>query len=148
MKKLATWICLIISVTVVGTASANPFTKEQRERIADFLAMDLYVYETTLVGTHEEFINTVSDHLNYQVMLEDKGIMFGAGPIAEESEKEHPTSGMIIVRAKSFEEAKAIAEADPFHARGVRKYKLRKWTLNEGSFDFSIKISDQTVEIK
>ncbi len=148
MKKLATYFFLMLSIVITGNVSANGLTPEQKARIADFLSMDLYVYETTLVGTPEEFQNTVSDHLDYQVKLENKGIMFGAGPITEEGYTDHPTSGLIIIRANSFEEAKAIADADPFHARGVRTYKLRKWTLNEGSFSFTVNVSDQTVDIK
>lgn len=148
MKKITTRFCLIILVVLAGNAQANTFTHEQKARIADFLAMDLFIYETSLVGSPKDFRDTVSAHLDYQIMLEEKGIMFGAGPLAEENQQGHPTSGMIVIRAKSFAEAKAIADADPFHARGVRTYKLRKWTLNEGSFDFSVKISDQTVEIK
>lgn len=148
MKNITTWFFLIFSVIIAGNVSASGLTAEQKTRIADFLSMDLYVYETTLVGTPEEFTNTVSAHLDYQVMLEEKGIMFGAGPLFEENQEGHPTSGLIIIRASSFEEAKAIADADPFHAGGVRSYTLRKWTLNEGSFNFTVNISDQTVEIK
>ena len=147
MKKLTTCFFLMLLIVITGNVSANGLTPEQKTRIADFLSMDLYVYETTLAGTAEDFKNTVSDHLDYQVMLENKGVMFGAGPMYEEGGTGHPTSGLIIIRANSFEEAKAIADADPFHARGVRTYKLRKWTLNEGSFSFTVNISDQTVDI-
>ncbi|MFT5701623.1 MAG: hypothetical protein ACI8ZB_004518 [Desulforhopalus sp.] len=148
MQKVTTWVFLALSIVLAGNVSSNGLTPDQKARIADFLSMNLYVYETTLVGTPEEFKNTVSAHLDYQVMLENKGIMFGAGPLTEENTSDHPTSGLIIIRANSFDEAKAIADADPFHAGGVRSYKLRKWTLNEGSFNFTVNISDQTVEIK
>jgi uncharacterized protein YciI len=39
---------------------------------------------------------------------------------------------MIVVRAGSFEEARAIAEADPLVSNGVDEYDLREWRLTGG----------------
>lgn len=146
--KLPTWLWLAISVLFTGNAAAEIFTPEQKARLASFLNKDFYIYETKLFGTPEQFKEYLSAHLSYQVKLENEGIMFGTGPLFDENHTGTPKAGLIIVRAASFEEAKAIADADPFHSSGVRTYTLRKWTMNEGSLDLSIKFSDQSVEVK
>ena len=56
-------------------------------------------------------------------------------------------SGLIIYRAESMEAARAIAEADPMHASGIRTYTLRKWLVNEGSFQLDVKLSTQSVRL-
>ena len=42
------------------------------------------------------------------------------------------TGGMIVVRAASAEEARAIAEADPLVASGVDEYELKQWRITAG----------------
>ncbi len=38
--------------------------------------------------------------------------------------------GMVIVRASSYEEAKSIAESDPFVKEEVETYEVRTWQLS------------------
>ena len=46
-----------------------------------------------------------------------------------------------------MEQAREIADADPMHKAGVRSYTLRKWFLNEGSLEVSLKFSAQDFEL-
>ena len=46
----------------------------------------------------------LSKHLEYQVTLEQKGVVFGAGPMFQKG-TDAPHRGMIIVQANSLEEA-------------------------------------------
>jgi uncharacterized protein len=85
-------------------------------------------------------------HLAYQKKLERNGALFGAGPIFEDG-SDTPTGGMIILRAASEAEARALADADPFHAAGLRSYSLHRWLLNEGAMTVTIRYSDQSVDI-
>lgn len=85
-------------------------------------------------------------HLDYQIAIERNGALFGAGPIFEEGGTV-PTGGMIIVRAENEAEARALADADPFHAAGLRSYTLHRWIMNEGSVTFTVRFSDQTAVI-
>ncbi len=84
-------------------------------------------------------------HLAYQIALERQGTLFGAGPIFEEGDSAPPTGGMIILRAGSEAEARAIAEADPLHREGLRSFTLHRWLLNEGSMNLTVRYSDQSV---
>lgn len=147
--KLTNWLLLTLSVLFAGNVMAVDFlTPEQEARGNGFLNKELYIYETRLIGTPEQFKKYAGAHLDYQVKLENEGTMFGAGPLFEENDTGMPKAGLIIIRASSFEEAKAIADADPFHSSGIREYTLSKWVLNEGSFSFTVKLSDQSVDVK
>ena len=67
----------------------------------------------------------LAEHLAYQKDLEARGITFAAGPFADDSETDWSGEGMIIVRAASVAEATAIAQADPMHRSGVRRFRVR-----------------------
>ncbi|MBM3558966.1 MAG: hypothetical protein FJX53_03570, partial [Alphaproteobacteria bacterium] len=80
----------------------------------------------------------VGPHLEYQAELERRGIMFGAGPLADETETKWNGDGMVIIRAKDMAEAKKIADADPMHTGGGRGYEIRPWLMNEGTISIRV----------
>lgn len=143
MNKNKLVLPLVILLTLI--ASAISFAQPTNS-----LRMKLYVIETTGVPEKaSEMSNHMQDHLKHQVELEERGIMFGAGPLYQEGSTDGPPmAGMIIVRAASFEEAKEIADADPMHATGMRTYTIRQWSLNEGTFNIRVNFSDQSVEFE
>jgi len=112
-----------------------------------FLKKTFYVVFTRPVAAWEEIAKVIPEHLAYQVDLERRGIMFGAGPLSAES-AEPRGRGMVIIRASSFEEAKAIADADPMQKTGVRSYTIDRWTMNEGSVTVRITYSDQRMTLE
>lgn len=85
-------------------------------------------------------------HLEYQIAMERDGSLFGAGPIFEDGGTV-PTGGMIIVRAEDEAAARALADADPFHAEGLRQYTLHRWMLNEGAMTVTVRYSNQSAVI-
>jgi len=64
-----------------------------------------------------------------------------AGPVPDATGEEMQGQDMIVYRAASVEEARAIAEADPMHVSGARSFTLRKWLVNEGSLTISVGLS-------
>lgn len=106
------------------------------------LAKRLYVILTTPTGALDALAEHLGDHLAYQKDLEARGITFAAGPFADDAEQDWSGEGMIIVRAASLADAKAIADADPMHRAGVRRYRIRPWLLNEGSYTLSVRYSE------
>jgi hypothetical protein len=106
------------------------------------LAKRLYVIFTTPVGGIETLASHLGAHLAYQKDLEARGITFGAGPFADDTETAWSGEGMIIVRAASLAEAVAIANADPMHSTGVRTFRVRPWLLNEGSYTVTVRYSE------
>lgn len=112
------------------------------------LQKQLYVVFTTPTKGLGPVMENIEPHLKYQVELEEKGIMFGAGPFWTEDEKSWEGEGMVIIRASSLAEAKAIAAADPMHASGARSYRVRPWLLNEGTVTLKVRYSDGSREIR
>ena len=140
-KNLALVLTCLAVLSISNFVSAQP---------ANSLRMTLYVIETTAVPERaSDMGNFMQDHLAHQIDLERRGIMFGAGPLyTEGSEGGPPMAGLIIIRAASFEEAKAIADADPMHSNGLRTYTLRRWSLNEGTVSLRVNFSDQSMSFE
>jgi uncharacterized protein len=85
-------------------------------------------------------------HLEYMIGLEKRGVLFASGPLSEGA---GPPSGagLTILRAASAAEARALAEADPFVAQGLRTFELKEWTIMEGSLGLKVNLSDQSIEV-
>lgn len=113
---------------------------------ASMLRKTLFVVTTT-PARGAGIAQVLPEHLAYQIALEREGKLFGAGPLFE-PDAETPYGGMIILRAADLAEAKALADRDPFHAKGLRSYTICKWILNEGGMTFNVRFSDQSVVIE
>lgn len=111
-----------------------------------FLGKEMYLVVTRPVRSDMITDALLKAHLDNQIDLERRGIMFAAGPLyARDADK--PEAGMFVLRAGSFEEAAAIADGDPLHKAGARTYTLQKWRVNEGSITITVNYSDQTAKI-
>jgi uncharacterized protein YciI len=111
------------------------------------LQKQLYAVFTTPAKGMGPVMANLEPHLKFQVDLERRGIMFGAGPFWTDDEQEWRGEGMVIIRAASLEEAKAIAASDPMHACGARTFRVRPWLLNEGTVTIKVSYSDGKREI-
>ena len=109
------------------------------------LAHEVFVVQSTPVGTPDELKANLPDHLAYQAQLETDGTLMFAGPMSDETGTQMQGMGMIIYRAASMEAAHKIAQADPMHASGARSYTLRKWMINEGNVSVNFQLSAQKV---
>ena len=104
--------------------------------MAGLLHKELYIAVTEPLGG-PGLAEHLEEHIHGQIEMERKHILFGAGPLQNEG-NDKPTRGMFIIRAKSFEDARKILDGDVFHKKGLRKYKLYRWSLNEGSINVTI----------
>jgi len=109
------------------------------------LALELYVAQSMPTGDPEAVKAVLPDHLAYQAALETKGKLAFAGPMSDKSGTQMQGIGLIIYRADSLEDARALADADPMHQSGARSYILRRWMINEGSFNLSVGLSTKSV---
>lgn len=125
--------------------SWNEYRKAAEERGS--LALELYMVESTPVAP-ERLGETLPSHLAYQAKQEAAGALVFAGPLSDESGEQMNGTGLIIYRAESMVAARAIAEADPMHRDGVRRFTLRKWLVNEGSLQLTVTLSAQTVRLQ
>lgn len=114
---------------------------------ADMLQKQLYAIFTTPVDGIGPILENLEDHLAFQMQLEKEGIMFAAGPMWTDDEQHWEGDGMVIVRASSVAAAAAIAERDPMHQRGARKFQVRPWMINEGTITIRLDNSSQKFSI-
>jgi uncharacterized protein YciI len=105
------------------------------------LQMHLYVINTTPVNGMGPVMETLEEHLQFQISLEQKGIMLAAGPLWADDEHSWNGEGMVIIRAESLSAARAIAESDPMHASGARSFTVRPWMVNEGRVNITLDFS-------
>ena len=111
------------------------------------LQKQLYVVHTKPTNGLGPVMQNIEPHLKFQIELEEKGIMFGAGPFWDDAEEKWEGEGMVIIRAGSLAEAREIADSDPMHKSGARSYTVRPWLLNEGTVTVKIRYSDGSREL-
>jgi uncharacterized protein YciI len=120
------------------------------ERIAELtrgmLRKKLYVVLSTAAGAPGRIRDLLPLHLEYMIGLEKNGLVFASGPLSEAG-GEPRGDGMTILRCASAEEARKIAEADPFYTNGLRSFEVREWTVMEGSLALKVNFSDQSIEV-
>jgi len=120
------------------------------ERVAELtrkmLRKKLYVLISKPIVPPEKLQPFLSAHLEYMIGLEKRGLVFASGPLSEGAGP--PTGhGLTVLRARSFDEARAFAQGDPFVANGLRSFELKEWTVMEGALSLRVNLSDQSIEV-
>jgi uncharacterized protein YciI len=88
----------------------------------------------------------ISEHLAWISGLEASGLAFAAGPFRDNNDPAYWNGdGMFILRADSSAAAAAIADTCPFHASGLRRYKIIPWWMNEGSIQLTVKLATKQI---
>lgn len=105
------------------------------------LRMQLYVV-TSIAKSLDAVKQNLPEHRAYLRELENKDILFGAGPLWTDDGQYFEGDGMLIYRANSVEEAQQLAHADPMHKNGAREFKIRPWLLNDGSITIRVTLSE------
>ena len=123
----------------------NEIIELSKER--GYLAKQLYVIFTTPANGIAPVLENLQQHLDYQELLERRGVMFAAGPLWSDDEQRWDGEGMVVVRAGSLAEAEAIALQDPMHASGARRYRVRPWLVNEGTLSIKLNFASVRFEL-
>ena len=111
------------------------------------LAKELFVVHSKPVVSAEAMAETLPDHLEYQKKLEAAGVLFAAGPLADEEGAVWSMEGLIILNAESLDAARVLAENDPMHKAGKKVFTVRPWLLNEGRIQVDISLSSQNAQL-
>lgn len=121
------------------------------ERIAQLtqkmLRRKLFAVLSQPSPTPEKLKAFIPAHLEYMIGLEKRGVLFASGPLSDGTAGPPNGAGLTILRVASAAEARALADADPLVANGLRTYELKEWTLMEGTLGLRINLSDQSVEV-
>ena len=120
------------------------------ERVADLtrkmLRKKFYVVLSKPAVAPDKLQPFLAGHLEYMIGLEKRGHVFASGPLADGAGP--PTgAGLTVLRAKDLNEARALAEGDPFFVNGLRTFELKEWTVMEGTLGLQVNLSDQTIEV-
>jgi hypothetical protein len=122
------------------------FEERVAELMRKMLRKKLYVVLSSPAVPPEKLKPFLMAHLEYMIGLEKRGLVFASGPLAD---GEGPPSGhgLTVLRTKSADEARAIAQGDPFFVNGLRTFELKEWTIMEGALSLRVNFSDQSIEV-
>jgi len=124
--------------------------EQMRPRLAGLQLYAIFMRPTQKYNTQsDEGRELMRRHLQFQLEIEDRGILLAAGPLdgagqasslsayreiaPESGGRIIDASGMYMVVAPSREAAEEIALSEPFEAAGWRTHTLCTWQLNEGT---------------
>lgn len=111
-----------------------------------------YVIVTRMTAPSDDAIEVLrprlTAHLDWLNDLEARGILFAAGPVRDAGQADWDGTGMFVIRAASIDEARALAEAEPFHAAGLRSFDLFPWQVNEGGFSVQVRFSASRADFR
>jgi uncharacterized protein YciI len=110
------------------------------------LRKKLYVLISKPLVGPEALKPVLPAHLEYMIGLEKRGVVFASGPLTD---GDGPPSGqgLTVLRVANANEARRIAEADPFFVNKLRTFELKEWTIMEGTLGLRVNLSDQSVEV-
>ena len=123
------------------------FEERVAEMLRKMLRKKLYVLMSKPVVPPDQLKPFLMAHLDYMIGLEKRGLVFASGPLSDGGAGPPSGHGLTVLRAASAEEARALAEADPFFVNGLRTFELKEWTVMEGTLSLRVNFSDQTVEV-
>lgn len=129
-RKLYT-VCWVTSLAVERAQSAD---------LTRLLGRDYWlILSTPLDSTTAEAVGAlVQEHVQWLLELERDGVLFVSGPLLE-GPSVGPGSGMTVLRVADEQQARHIANQDPFVRAGLRSFAVYRWQLNEGSV--SVRVS-------
>ena len=111
------------------------------EKTPGMLQKQLYIVHTKPTNGLGPVMENIGPHLEFQVKIEQDGVMFAAGPIWADDEETWEGEGMVVVRAENLAHAREIAASDPMHSSGARSFTVRPWLVNEGGFNLRVTFS-------
>ena len=83
-----------------------------------------YIRYVILINRQKDYsIDVINMHVEHLKRLDESDQLVLCGPFTDFD------GGIVIIRAESIEEAKIIAESDPFIAEGFSTYELRTLEL-------------------
>jgi uncharacterized protein len=115
------------------------------ELLKPMLKKLLFVALSKAVASSEQMLPYVAEHLAYMNRIEGEGKLFASGPFLQEGVL--VGDGLTILRTSTLEEARAIMQAEPLIARGMRKFDLRPWELREGRISIRLNASTSTFNL-
>ncbi|HEY5348760.1 MAG TPA: YciI family protein [Candidatus Lustribacter sp.] len=96
----------------------------------------------------DAFLEVLPEHFRHFGELEERGVMFGSGPLTPPDGSAETYEGMSVVRADSFEAARAIVEATPMVRHRLRSYELFAWDMSVGSLSLRVALKSGKIALE
>jgi uncharacterized protein YciI len=123
MKSLYGFLACAVLLVVSSPMVSSQQKPEPAHKLVEF-HMALLKHGPKWTATeNEETKRLHQDHVNHVISMLDSGKAIIAGPLTDGGE----VDGVFVFRAKSAEEAKLWAEADPSVASGFRIAEMHPW---------------------
>ena len=84
-----------------------------------------YLVISKPVAPQEQIQQHVGEHSAWLKQHHDAGNIVASGPSPD------GPSGIWVLRANSREDAKKLADAHPYHAKGLRSYEMYEWNVHQ-----------------
>lgn len=114
--------------------------------LARMMQRELFVVLSSAAKDPSRLFPYLEEHLKFMIALEDEGILFASGPLFS-PDGAVTGEGLTVLRAASFEQATSIAKRDPFVREGLRTFNIKRWSVNEGKIDLSVRLSDKSATL-
>jgi uncharacterized protein len=124
----------------MNTEQAEIDRLKSRMLMKSYYVMFRQVVDRTKLGP-----SVLLAHYQWMIELEKQGQVFASGPLFDASDA--PGVGMTVFRASDFDQATALAAADPFCQCGAATFEIKRWQLNEGRLQISIDLSDRSFQL-
>lgn len=83
----------------------------------------MIVYAVLLRNAGQDGAQLLQAHIDYLTDLRGQGVVLANGRLL------NGWGGIVLYRAASLEEARALVERDPFVQHGIRSYELFEWDV-------------------
>ena len=124
MKSVYALLTCVVLLAVPVLAQQKPETKtEPAHKLIEFHMAILKHGPKWTADENDETKRLHQQHVEYVVSMLESGKAIIAGPFTDGGE----VDGILVFRAKSADEAKAWAEADPSVAAGFRVAEMHPW---------------------
>lgn len=121
-----------------------PTTADAVKRMTEqSLKIRLYIAVQYPLASETEMLDCMADHLDYMAQHEDK--IFLSGPLEQAGAT--VAEGLTILKTTDEAEAKALMDAEPFIKKGLRRYELKLWRIQEGSLSVTISAMNGTARL-
>ena len=111
------------------------------------LAYEVFIVTSRPIVPPEEFMKVLPDHLAFVAEQEQAGRIMLAGPLSDTTGEDMSGIGFQIWRGSDWDEVHTWATQDPNHVAGVKEFEMRRWLINEGSFQVTIGLSSRDVSL-
>ena len=116
--------------------------------LREMIALDMVI---VLSEPHEKFSSEhqalLEAHLLFQIDLENRGLLFAAGPMLTDAGSPDGY-GLTILNVPSISKARKLWTDEPFHQAGLRSDTFKRWRINEGALHLKLGFSTGSFEFE